>query len=144
MIYISSADGHDCDLGWFRERTVWCSTSATRAAKKWADDLNHRLLTLDLVDSWDRQKLDDAAIAKINADYAISEVHKNIGDDECWAAFDFTYTIDSNKCIRPQIKWAAVLRELKECGMLCWTTLHMDTGEEGMDTRYSLDAHENI
>tara|TARA_R100001510_G_scaffold34133_1_gene30646 strand:- start:38263 stop:38700 length:438 start_codon:yes stop_codon:yes gene_type:complete len=143
-IYISSADGHDCDQGWFRERLVWCSSSVARAAKKWAQELNHRLLTLDLVDEWDREKLDDSTIAKINADYAISEVHQNIGDDECFAAYDFSYTVDENKCIRPQIRPSAVLREVKQHGMVCWDTLHMDKGEQGRDTRYSLDAHENI
>lgn len=143
MIYISTADGHSMDTGWFKDQLQWCSTSQTRAAKKWAEELNHRLLTLDQVDWHDKQKLSDDEIAAINADYAIQECHLNIKEDH-WAAFDFTHTIDENRRIRPQIKWSSVLRELKNGFDLHWQTNHWDTGAEGVDTWYSLTAHENI
>lgn len=143
MIYISTANGHSMDYGSFRDHLVWCSSSQTRAAKKWADDLNKYLLTLDQVDWYDKEKLSDEEIAGINAEYAIQECHLNI-KEEHWAAFDFTHTIDENKRIRPQIKWSAVLRELKKGDGVHWQTNHYDMDAEGVDTWYSLTVHENI
>jgi len=88
--------------------------------------------------------LDDDSLAQINADYALCEVHQNMGDDGCFVAYDFSYTTDANRCIRPQLRASAVLREMKKNGMVCWDTLHIDRNEEGRDTHYSLDSHENI
>lgn len=143
MIYISTADGHSMDYGSFSDHLQWCSTSMIRAAKKWAREINQHLLTLDQVDWYDKEKLSDEEIAGINADYAISECHKNIQEDH-WAAFDFTHTIDENKRIRPQIKVYAVLRELKKGEVVFWQTNYWGTDAEGVDKAYALTAHENI
>lgn len=131
------------DTGPFSDELQWCSSSQIRAAKKWAEDLNRYLLKLDQVVWYNREKLGDEQIAGLNADYAIQECHYNIKEDH-WAAFDFTHTLDENKRIRPQIKWSAVLRELKKHGRVDWQTNYWDTDTEGVDTWYSLVSHENI
>lgn len=143
-VYIKTATGHNGEYQ-FTDSFHWTSTSAARAAKQFAVELNRHLLTTSYLDTWDREKVEDNMAAQIDADHAISEVHENCTDYGWFSAPDFVWVVTDYKTMRPQIKWSAILRELKKGeDFIGWSTLFQESRDENRDYNYTIETHDSI
>jgi len=144
QVYLSTKTGHS-DYE-YKDRLHWCATSITKAAKRWTEDVNDRLLNHKYhLDSFQKPDIEEYLLAMADSDMSIQEIHRNIGDhEESFAAPDFTWVTGDFQTLRPQLKWSSVLRELKNHGYVCFNTVHSDHCNEQTVWRYVLETHESI